>query len=154
MRIVIQRVTDAKVTVGNQTIGEISTGILALVGFGQGDTAELPESSEWKKVLDKLFNLRIFPDEAGKSNKSLLDTAGDLMLIPQFTLYANCKKGRRPSFTDACHPYISTSLFNRFCEEAKALAPAHMAMGEFGAEMHLDFTNWGPMTIILDSDDL
>ena len=154
MRIVLQRVTDAKVTVANQTVGEISTGLLALVGFGRSDTVDLPTSPVWKKMLDKMLNLRIFPDDAGKLNKSLVDIKGDLMLISQFTLYADCKKGRRPSFTNACTPDIAAPLFDRFIGDAKESAPAHVATGEFGAEMHLAFTNWGPVTIILDSNDL
>jgi len=152
MRIVIQRVSDAKVTVADQAVGEISTGLLALVGFGKADTADLSSSPIWKKMLDKMLNLRVFPDDEGKLNKSLIDISGDLMIISQFTLYADCKKGRRPSFTDACHPYIAESLFDRFVDDARKSAPGHVATGEFGAEMHLDFTNWGPVTIILDSD--
>ncbi|MBI9080557.1 MAG: D-tyrosyl-tRNA(Tyr) deacylase [Pseudodesulfovibrio sp.] len=154
MRIVIQRVTDAKVTVADRTVGEIKTGLLALVGFGRSDTAELPTLPIWKKMLGKMLNLRIFTDDAGKLNKSLIDISGDLMLISQFTLYADCKKGRRPSFTEACHPDIAAPLFDRFVEDTERMAPATIATGEFGAEMHLDFTNWGPVTIILDSDEL
>lgn len=154
MRIVIQRVTDASVEVGGQTVGQTKTGLLTLVGFGKADTADLADSATWKKMLDKMFNLRIFPDADGKLNKSLMDIEGDLMLISQFTLYADCKKGRRPSFTNACHPYIAESLYDRFVQDAKDKAPGHVASGQFGAEMHLDFTNWGPVTIILDSEDL
>ena len=154
MRVVIQRVSDAKVTVEGRTVGEIETGILVLVGFGREDTVSLPESPVWSKMLDKLFNLRIFPDDEGKLNRSLTDVAGDLMLISQFTLYADCKKGRRPSFTGACQPYVASPLFDRFVEAARKVAPGKVAAGEFGAEMHLDFTNWGPVTIILDSDEM
>ncbi|WP_319541010.1 D-aminoacyl-tRNA deacylase [uncultured Pseudodesulfovibrio sp.] len=154
MRLVIQRVSDAKVTVNETVVGEIGTGLLVLAGFGQADEADLPGKPVWKKMLDKLFNLRIFPDDEGKMNRSLADIQGDLMLISQFTLYADCKKGRRPSFTNACHPYIAESLFDRFVEDARKETPGLFATGRFGAEMHLDFTNWGPVTIILDSDDL
>lgn len=154
MRIVIQRVSDARVSVEGRLVGEIATGILALVGFGKEDTVSLPDSPVWQKMLDKLFNLRIFPDEAGKLNLSLLDVSGDLMLVSQFTLYADCKKGRRPSFTGACQPYVASPLFDRFVEAARAIAPGKVASGEFGAVMHLDFTNWGPVTIILDSNDM
>lgn len=154
MRVVIQRVSDAKVTVAGKTVGEIGVGILALVGFGREDTPSLPESPAWNKMLDKLVNLRIFPDADSKLNLSLTDIVGDLMLISQFTLYADCKKGRRPSFTGACQPYVASPLFDRFVEAAKAAAPGKVAAGEFGAEMHLDFTNWGPVTIILDSDEM
>lgn len=154
MRMVIQRVSRASVTVKDAVVGEIGTGLLVLAGFGNADKADLPESPKWSKMLDKLFNLRIFPDDLGKLNLSLTDISGDLMLISQFTLYADCRKGRRPSFTDACHPYIAESLFNRFAEDARGRAPAGFATGRFGAEMHLDFTNWGPVTIILDSEEL
>lgn len=154
MRLVIQRVSDAKVTVGDAVLGEIATGLLLLVGFGKKDTPELPESAVWKKLLDKVVSLRIFPDENDKLNKSLTDIKGDLMLISQFTLYADCKKGRRPSFTDACHPYMAESLYDHFVEDARVLAPGKLATGRFGEEMHLDFTNWGPVTIILDSNDM
>jgi D-tyrosyl-tRNA(Tyr) deacylase len=154
MRLVIQRVSDAKVTVGPHTLGEISTGLLVLVGFGKDDTPDLPSSPIWKKLLDKLVNLRIFPDENEKLNKSLTDISGDLMLISQFTLYADCKKGRRPSFTNACHPYMAESLYDQFVEDVRAIVPGQFATGRFGEEMHLDFTNWGPVTIILDSNDM
>lgn len=154
MRLVIQRVSDARVTVGGKLYGEIGTGILVLVGFGKDDSAELPAESVWGKMLDKMINLRLFPDDDGKLNRSLADIDGDLMLVSQFTLYANCKKGRRPSFTDACHPYVAQSLFDRLVEDATQLAPGKIATGRFGEEMHLDFTNWGPVTIILDSNDI
>lgn len=154
MKIVIQRVTDARVTVDNAIVGEIGTGLLALIGFGSADTMDLPTQPVWKKLLDKLLNLRIFVDDNGKFNKSLLDTKGDLMLISQFTLYADCKKGRRPSFTGACNPEIAASLFDQFVKDVQAVAPAHVATGEFGAEMFLNFTNWGPVTILLDSETL
>ncbi len=154
MRIVLQRVTDAKVTVNGNVIGETGAGLLALVGLGKNDTADLPSQPVWKKMIDKMLNLRIFVDEEGKFNKSLMNTSGDLMLVSQFTLYADCKKGRRPSFTNACHPDIAEPLFNTFVDDVNKLAPAQVATGEFGAEMHLDFTNWGPVTIILDSEDM
>jgi len=154
MRIIIQRVSDAKVVVNDQTLGEIEAGLLVLVGFGSDDDAELPNTPAWKKMIDKMLNLRIFPDDDGKMNRSLTDTEGDLMVISQFTLYADCKKGRRPSFTNACHPYIAESLYDRFVEDTRKNAPGTFTTGRFGAEMHLDFTNWGPVTIILDSKDI
>jgi len=154
MRILLQRVTRASVAVDDRTVGEIATGILALVGFGPDDSPNLPDAPVWRKMLEKLLNLRIFPDDQSKLNRSLLDIGGDLLLVSQFTLYADCKKGRRPSFSNACPPDTALQLFNRFVAEAKALAPAHVATGAFGAEMHLDFTNWGPVTILLDSETL
>lgn len=154
MRLVIQRVTDARVIVGKKTVAETGTGFLVLVGFGREDSDGLPGSKQWAKMLDKLMNLRVFTDEDGKFNLSLKDVSGDLLFVSQFTLYADCKKGRRPSFTDACPPELADSLFNRFVDDARKLAPAKVETGVFGAEMFLDFTNWGPVTITLDSRDL
>lgn len=154
MKIVLQRVSDAKVSVDGELLGEINTGLLALVGFGKNDTPDIAGSPVWKKMLDKLFNLRIFPDDEGRMNKCLNDISGDLMMISQFTLYAECKKGRRPSFTGACQPYVAEPLFDRLLDDARALAPGVFATGQFGAMMDLDFTNWGPVTIILDSEEM
>jgi D-tyrosyl-tRNA(Tyr) deacylase len=151
MRMVIQRVTDATVFVDEASVGEIGAGLLVLVGFGESDTEALPGSPAWKKMLDKLFNLRIFPDGEGRFNRSLADDSGDLMLVSQFTLYADCRKGRRPSFTGACRPDLAAALFDRFVTDARAAAPGRVACGEFGADMRLRFTNWGPVTITLDS---
>jgi len=154
VRIVLQRVRRARVDVDGQTVGEIATGILALVGFGQDDTPALPGSPAWAKALDKLTNLRIFPDDQGKLNRSLIDIAGGLLLVSQFTLYADCRKGRRPSFSAACPPDTARALFDRFTADARAAAPGPVATGVFGAEMDLDFVNWGPVTILLDSEDM
>ena len=154
MRLVVQRVTRAKVTVADRVVGETGMGLLVLVGFGEDDGPELARSPVWNKLLDKLFNLRIFPDDRGRFNHSLADVEGDLMLVSQFTLYADCRKGRRPSFSGACPPETAELLFNRFVEDARTAAPGRVETGEFGAMMHLDFTNWGPVTIILDSEDM
>ena len=154
MKIILQRVSDAKVTVDGEVLGETGTGLLGLVGFGKNDSPELAGSPVWKKIIDKMLNLRIFPDEEGRFNRSLMDIDGDLMLISQFTLYADCRKGRRPSFTGACHPDVAEPLFDQFLDDARKLAPAKVATGQFGAMMDIDFTNWGPVTIVLDSDEL
>ncbi|NDV20752.1 D-tyrosyl-tRNA(Tyr) deacylase [Pseudodesulfovibrio sp. JC047] len=154
MRLVIQRVSDASVSVNGTTLGTIETGLLVLAGFGSDDTANLPNTPIWKKMLDKTLNLRIFPDAEGKMNRSLTDIQGDILLISQFTLYADCKKGRRPSFTTACHPAIAEPLFDRLMDDTQAQTPGHFATGQFGAEMNLNFTNWGPVTILLDSETL
>lgn len=154
MKLVIQRVTDAKVVVEDETVGEIGKGLLVLAGFGREDGQELPESAVWKKIIDKLINLRIFTDDAGKFNLSLKDVGGDLLLVSQFTLYADCRKGRRPSFTGACPPELADSLFESLVRDVEKVAPAKVATGVFGAEMFLDFTNWGPVTITLDSDEM
>ncbi|WP_285908057.1 D-aminoacyl-tRNA deacylase [Pseudodesulfovibrio pelocollis] len=152
MRLIIQRVTEAAVQVDNATVGEIATGLVVLVGFGHADTLALPGSPVWRKLLDKLIGLRIFPDDQGRFNRSLADIEGGLLLVPQFTLYADCRKGRRPSFTDACAPEVATALFDRLVADARACAPGPVACGEFGADMRIRLTNWGPVTITLDSD--
>jgi D-tyrosyl-tRNA(Tyr) deacylase len=152
MRLVIQRVTDATVLVDDSPVGEIDTGLLALVGFGQDDTDDLPASPGWAKTLDKLTTLRVFPDDLGRFNRSLADIGGGLLLVSQFTLYADCRKGRRPSFTGACPPDRAARLFDRFVSDARACSPGKVACGEFGADMRLRFTNWGPVTITLDTD--
>lgn len=153
MRLVIQRVSQARVDVDNEMVGAIGPGLLVLVGFGQGDDRSLPGTKPWRAVLDKLLNLRIFPDEAGKLNLSVTDTGGDILAVSQFTLFADCRRGRRPSFTNAAPPDTAHHLYHRFCEDLKAKAPGKVATGEFGAEMNVTFTNWGPVTILLDSDD-
>lgn len=158
MRFVIQRVTQASVTVADdgkkQTIGEIGQGLLILAGFGRDDSADLPSQPVWKKMLSKVVDLRIFPDSQGKMNQSLADKNGDLLLISQFTLYADCKKGRRPSFTKSCPPNIAEPLYDTLKSDLATRTPRTFASGTFGAEMLLDFTNWGPVTIILDSEDM
>ncbi len=154
MRIVLQRVTDAKVTVNDTVVGETGTGLLALVGFGKNDTADLATAPVWKKMIDKVLNLRIFTDEDDKLNNSLCDISGDILLVSQFTLYADCRKGRRPSFSGSCPPDIAAPLFDRLVADVRSAAPGQVATGEFGEEMFLDFTNWGPVTIILDSDEM
>ncbi|SOB58389.1 D-aminoacyl-tRNA deacylase [Pseudodesulfovibrio profundus] len=153
MKLVIQRVSEATVAVEGETVGQIGTGFMVLVGFGQEDTMELAGSPVWKKLIDKLMNLRVFPDEQDKLNRSLTDIGGDIMLVSQFTLYADCRKGRRPSFTGACPPEPAEALFDRFVEDTRSVAPANVATGSFGAMMDISFTNWGPITIILDSND-
>lgn len=154
MKLVVQRVTDAKVTVEDETVGEIGKGFMVLVGFGEEDDLSLPDSKVWQKALDKLMNLRIFPDDRKPMNQSLADINGDLLLVSQFTLYADCKKGRRPSFGCACAPDIAEELMIRFVEDASKIAPAKVARGRFGADMRVTFTNWGPVTIILDTAEL
>lgn len=154
MRLVVQRVTDATVTVGGDAVGEIGKGLMVLVGFGREDGEAISGSPVWKKIIDKLINLRIFTDDAGKFNLSLADVQGDLMLVSQFTLYADCRKGRRPSFAGACPPELADRLFERFVADVRAVAPGRVETGVFGEEMFLDFTNWGPVTIMLDSAEL
>ncbi|WP_027177645.1 D-aminoacyl-tRNA deacylase [Maridesulfovibrio bastinii] len=153
MRLVIQRVTDATVSVNGETVSETGKGHLVLIGFGKDDTIEFAGSKAWKTLIGKLTGLRIFEDDQGRFNLSLEDIAGDLMLVSQFTLYASCRKGRRPSFSAAAPPAIAEKLYDLFVEDVKKQAPGKVGCGIFGASMKLDFTNDGPVTIILDSED-
>ena len=145
MRAVIQRVSRAQVRVEGQIVGEIGKGILLLLGVGKGDTKVQADS-----LLEKLVNLRIFEDEAGKMNLSLLDAGGALMVISQFTLYADCRKGRRPSFTDAGSPEEAKALYEYFISRARGRGFV-VASGIFQALMEVELVNFGPVTILLDS---
>ncbi|ACS81397.1 D-aminoacyl-tRNA deacylase [Maridesulfovibrio salexigens] len=153
MKLVIQRTSGGKVEVEGKTVGEIGPGIMVLAGFGKEDTEQLPESKVWNTLIDKMIGLRIFEDEEGRMNRSLEDIKGDILLVSQFTLYASCKKGRRPSFTGAAAPQLASDLFDRLIADVSQKAPAKVATGQFGAMMNVDFVNWGPVTIILDSKD-
>ena len=148
MRLVIQRVTQASVTVSGSVVGAINKGYLVLVGIGQNDTETIVE-----KMADKMMRLRIFSDENDKINLSLDDVGGELLIVSQFTLYANCKKGRRPDFLAAARPEVAIPLYEKFvalCREKGF----HTETGEFGAYMQVDSLNDGPLTIILDTDTL
>ena len=145
MRAVIQRVSRAQVRVDGQTTGEIGQGLLILLGVGQGDTPREADS-----LLDKIINLRIFEDAGGKMNLSLLETGGQLMVISQFTLYADCRKGRRPSFTDAAPPEEAQKLYDYFVGAARNRG-LQVATGIFQALMEVELINFGPVTILLDS---
>ncbi len=147
MRFVIQRVTEAKVDIEGKTVGSIGRGLLVLIGVGAKDSEEVAD-----KMVKKLLGLRIFADENGKTNLALQDVDGQLLLISQFTLYADCRKGNRPSFTQAGAPEEANRLYEyiiRKCRES-----AHVETGEFGADMAVSLVNDGPFTILLDSDTL
>lgn len=144
MRLVIQRVLHAEVQVDGNTIGKIGKGLLVFVGAGQDDTKEIAD-----KYLRKLLGLRIFEDENGKTNLSLKDVNGALLIVSQFTLYANCKKGNRPSFIEAGEPHMAEALYEHMIDEAKKSVPV-VEHGEFGADMKVSLLNDGPFTIILD----
>ncbi len=148
MKFVIQRVLEASVEVEEQVIGKIGKGFLVFIGVGQNDTREIAD-----KLIKKLVGLRIFEDENGKTNLSLNDVDGELLLISQFTLYANCKKGFRPSFTDSGAPDMAESLYEYIVSECKKSIPV-VETGSFGADMKVSLTNDGPFTIILDSETL
>lgn len=145
MRAVIQKVSRAQVRVAGQIVGEIGKGILLLLGVGKRDLKGQADS-----LLEKVMNLRIFEDEGGKMNLSLLDVGGELMVISQFTLYADCRKGRRPSFTDAGSPEEAKSLYEYFISQARSRGLI-VASGIFQALMEVELVNFGPVTILLDS---
>lgn len=148
MKLVIQRVTHASVTVGNNVIGKIGKGYMVLIGVSDTDTEEIAD-----KMLDKMIKLRIFEDENGKTNLSLADVGGELLLISQFTLYANCKKGNRPSFIEAGSPDHANALYEYIIEKCKERVDV-VEQGEFGAEMKVELLNDGPFTVILDSEQI
>ncbi len=148
MKLLIQRVANAKVMVENQTVGEISKGFLVLCGFKKGDSAAL-----LAKMAEKCLNLRVFEDSQEKMNLSLLDTRGGILAISQFTLYADCGKGRRPGFEDSMPPTQANQFYELFIEELKR-SGLKVEKGIFGAKMKIELVNDGPVTIMLDSDDL
>ena len=151
MRLLLQRVTRASVTVEGACVGQIGQGLLVLAGFGKADGPELPASRPWSALCAKVLDLRVFPDAEGKLNLSLRETSGGLLLVSQFTLYAETRRGRRPSFSSAAPPELARTLYDRLAADLANQCPGTFAQGVFGAEMHLDFVNWGPVTILLDS---
>ena len=148
MRFVIQRVQYASVTVDNNVIGKINNGFMVLIGVENADTKEIAD-----KMVSKLVNMRIFQDENDKMNLSLNDVNGQLLLISQFTLYANCKKGNRPSFTEAGKPDMANEMYEYIISKCKESVEV-VEKGEFGADMKVELLNDGPVTIILDSKDI
>ena len=144
MKFVIQRVNHASVTVDGVITGQISKGLLVFIGVGQNDTKETAD-----QFLKKMLGLRIFEDENGKTNRSISDVNGELLLVSQFTLYANCREGNRPSFTDAGSPQLAEELYEYLISEAKKIVPV-VQTGVFGADMKVDLQNDGPFTVILD----
>ncbi len=151
MRLLLQRVSEARVESDGAVLGSIGQGLLVLAGFGDGDDAGLPARPIWRTMLDKAVDLRVFPDDAGRLNVSLRDTGGGLLVVSQFTLYADCRKGRRPSFSRAAAPETARALYDRLVDDLRQRAPGPFATGCFGADMRVSFTNWGPVTILLDS---
>ncbi len=148
MKFVIQRVKEAFCKVDGNIIGEIQKGFCVFIGVSNEDTTEVAD-----KMVKKLVGLRIFEDENGKTNLALSDVGGSLLLISQFTLYADCKKGYRPSFTNAGAPDMANRLYEYIIEKCKESVP-DVQTGSFGADMKITLTNDGPFTIILDSKEL
>ena len=148
MRAVVQRVSRAQVSVDGEVLGRIGKGFLILLGVSGEDTEELAD-----RMADKICRLRIFEDENGKTNRSLADVGGALLVISQFTLYADCKKGNRPSFIKAGKPGMADALYERFMERCRTHV-AQVEKGRFGADMKVELLNDGPFTLMLDSGEL
>ena len=148
MRALLQRVSRASVTVDEQVVGQIGQGFLVLLGVGQGDG-----EAQVKTLVEKIAYLRVFEDDEGKMNRSLLDIGGEVLVVSQFTLYADVRKGRRPSFTDAAPPAIAEPLVQRFMAALTAY-DLKVEGGVFGAFMEVDLLNYGPVTIYIDSEQL
>ena len=147
MRALLQRVEEARVEVGGQEVGSCGRGFLVLLGVSPDDTAEVADA-----LWEKIYHLRVFGDEAGKTNLSLADISGEVLVVSQFTLFADCRKGRRPSFNGAAEPGLADELYRRFCDVAAR--DVHVEHGTFGAEMRVSLVNDGPFTIWLDTDEL
>lgn len=146
MRAVLQRVSEASVSVASKTIGEIGRGILALVSVDQEDT-----SDDAIYIADKIAALRIFKDEEGKMNYSVTDIGGEVLVISQFTLHGDCRKGRRPSFIAAAAPETAIPLYEQVAKHLQTKWNLNVALGEFGANMQVSLLNDGPVTVLLDS---
>jgi D-aminoacyl-tRNA deacylase len=146
MRAVVQRVSRAEVRVDGQVIGKIGEGLCVLLGAGKGDGA-----ADVDTLVEKVVHLRIFEDAEGKMNRSLVDVRGGLLVVSQFTLYGDARKGRRPSFVDALEPEAANALYESFVAGCRAAGVAEVATGRFRAMMEVDLVNWGPVTILLDS---
>ena len=145
MRVLLQRVTSAEVRVEGETIGKIGRGFLLLVGFKDEDG---PEQVDW--TTDKVVGLRVFPDEEGKMNRSLVDVGGDVLVVSQFTLYGDVRKGRRPSFVHAARPEVATPLYESFVRALRVRTRGVVETGRFGALMEVDSVNDGPVTLMIE----
>lgn len=145
MRVVVQRVTRAAVRSEGELLGEIEAGAMVLAGIGRDDTPEIVD-----RMADKLIGLRYFEDAEGRTNLSIGDTGGSLLVVSQFTLYADLRRGRRPGFTTAALPEVAVPLVDRFVERLRASVPVET--GRFGAEMAVELVNDGPFTLVIDSD--
>lgn len=149
MRLVIQRVLEANVKVENEIIGQIGKGYMVLLGACEADTFEIAD-----KMIKKMVNLRIFADENGKTNLSLSDVGGEILLVSQFTLYADCKKGNRPSFIKAGNPAYANEIYEHVIKTIRDMYGIKVETGSFGADMAVSLINDGPFTIVLDSKEI
>lgn len=173
MRLLLQRARRGSVAVNGETVAAIGPGLVVLAGFGPRDADSLPGEPRWAGMIDKLLDLRVFPDDAGKMNVGLREWAvpacmqgaegsgiasaaplGQLLLVPQFTLHADCRKGRRPSFSAAAPPAVAERLFGQLSIDIDARLPGRVRCGIFAADMDVSLVNWGPVTIWLNDDDL
>ncbi|MBL8830139.1 MAG: D-tyrosyl-tRNA(Tyr) deacylase [Planctomycetaceae bacterium] len=145
MRAVVQRVTQSSVTISTEIVGQISQGLLVLLGVGEGDTLD-----DVKYLADKIVSLRVFEDDAGKMNRSLVDVSGAMLVVSQFTLMGDCRKGRRPSFDSAAPPELAESLYEAFCSAVRGLG-VQVETGRFRQNMQVALINDGPVTLLLDS---
>ncbi|SMB97329.1 D-tyrosyl-tRNA(Tyr) deacylase [Hymenobacter roseosalivarius DSM 11622] len=146
MRVVVQRVREARVVVEGRTVGEIGPGLLVLAGFAPHDDAR---SLDW--MARKLVQLRIFSDEEGKMNRSVQDVGGQILVVSQFTLLADARKGNRPSYIGAAPPPVAVALYQQFVQQVEGLLGKSVPTGEFGADMQVSLLNDGPVTLVLDS---
>lgn len=149
MRVVVQRVTEASVTINGETISAINEGLLLLIGITHSDS-----ENEIDRITRKIVTLRIFDDEKGVMNRSVQDIGGSILAVSQFTLYGNCKKGNRPSYIDAAPGAVSEPLYDAFCDRLEQLLPGKIQRGRFGADMKVQLLNNGPVTILMDSNKL
>lgn len=147
MRLLLQRVSEASVTVGGNTVGSIRTGLVILAGMAKSDT-----QSDVHSLSDKVLGLRVFPDSEGKMNRSVVDAGGSLLVVSQFTLYGDCRKGRRPSFDQAAAPEQAQALYNYLVESLRR-GPVPVETGVFQAMMEVHLVNQGPVTILMDTAD-
>ena len=145
MRVCVQRVSEAGVEIDGETVGAIGPGLLVLLGIGQADTL-----AEVTQLVDKIVNLRVFADDQDKMNRSLLDIQGQMLVISQFTLWGDCRKGRRPSFVQAADPEVAEPLYERFVAEVRA-RDVVVETGRFGAMMQVRLVNDGPVTLVIES---
>ena len=146
MKVLLQRVSRASVKIDDLTVGEIGRGLLLFVGFGRDDSEQVIQP-----MARKITNMRVFPDENGRFSDSLLDIDGGALLVPQFTLYADTRRGRRPDFTAAMAPRVASALFDDFVRAFRAVSSSSVQAGRFGAEMQVDLNNDGPVTILVES---
>jgi D-aminoacyl-tRNA deacylase len=145
VRVVLQRVSRAEVRIGGEVVGRIGGGLLLLVGFAEGDD---DAALEW--MADKVGGLRVFGDDEGKMNRALDEVGGDVLVVSQFTLYGDTRKGRRPSFVGAAPPEVAVPLYDRFLDLLRPHVPGTLASGEFGAMMEVESVNDGPVTLLLE----